>query len=581
GDPVWTGPAVVHAVIEPAARDRRNGYRRRPARRARRRGARAVYGLSDSSRMRDRNRRRNSSPGSAARRAVRRMDGLLLRRHAGAALRQREDDPPPQRSDPHLRAAAQARRRNRPAQGYRRGGADLARARRLRRARGVGRVEPRSRARDPLHRDPDSPALSRSRAPGAAHRVFVPGRRLRRQVDGGGRRGYRCRRSRSGAVGDVHAVRSAHRHRHDSKGLGLQARSAFSARQLQQPHSDRCLHPLCQEAERNVPRHGRCQRRSAQALAVEISATVSQALSAMAMRLIRRVSMCAMCAVAAALAATLATQGARSAGVEDFYRGKTVSLLIGYSMGGGYDAYGRLLARHFGKHLPGNPNVVPQNMSGAGSLKAANYLYSVAPKDGSVIGTFSRSQGIAPLLDKAEFDSTKFTWLGSVTDEVSLCVTRYDAPVKTFSELLVTPATFGGEGAGSDPNIFALLYRNVFGAKIKIVTGYPGTNEIQLATERGEVDGLCGLSWSTLKGRYPHWLKDKKANILVQAGIKKQPELPDVPSASELAKQADQRQILQLMLIGQAMARPFAAPPGIPADRKAALIAAFERTTKD
>jgi tripartite-type tricarboxylate transporter receptor subunit TctC len=299
------------------------------------------------------------------------------------------------------------------------------------------------------------------------------------------------------------------------------------------------------------------------------------------MRPIRRVLKCAMWASAAALAATLATQGARSAGVEDFYRGKTVSLLIGYSVGGGYDAYGRLLARHFGKHLPGNPSVVPQNMSGAGSLKAANYLYSVAPKDGSVIGTFSRSQGIAPLLDKAEFDSTKFTWLGSVTDEVSLCVTRHDAPVKTFSELLVTPATFGSEGAGADPNIFALLYRNVFGAKIKIVTGYPGTNEIQLATERGEVDGLCGLSWSTLKGRYPHWLTGKKANILVQAGVKKQPELPDVPSASDLAKQPDQRQILKLMLIGQAMARPFAAPPGIPADRKAALIAAFERMTKD
>jgi len=299
------------------------------------------------------------------------------------------------------------------------------------------------------------------------------------------------------------------------------------------------------------------------------------------MRSIRRVLMCAMWASAAALAAALATQSARSAGVEEFYRGKTVSLLIGYSVGGGYDAYGRLLARHFGKHLPGNPNVVPQNMSGAGSLKAANYVYSVAPKDGSVIGTFSRSQGIAPLLDKAEFDSTKFTWLGSVTDEVSLCVTRHDAPVKTFNELLVTPATFGSEGAGADPNIFALLYRNVFGAKIKIVTGYPGTNEIQLATERGEVDGLCGLSWSTLKGRYPHWLTGKKANILVQAGIKKQPELPDVPSASELAKQPDQRQILKLMLIGQAMARPFTAPPGIPADRKAALIAAFERTTKD
>jgi tripartite-type tricarboxylate transporter receptor subunit TctC len=285
--------------------------------------------------------------------------------------------------------------------------------------------------------------------------------------------------------------------------------------------------------------------------------------------------------IAVALMTTVMARPASAADVEDFYRGKTVSLLIGYSVGGGYDAYGRLVARHLGKHIPGNPSVVPQNMSGAGSLKAANYLYSVVPKDGSVIGTFSRSQGIAPLLDKAEFDSTKFTWLGSVTDEVSLCVTRHDAPVKSFGELLAKPATFGGEGAGSDPNIFALLYRNVFGAKIKIVTGYPGTNEIQLAAERGEVDGLCGLSWSTLKGRYPHWLNEKKANILVQAGIKKQPELSDVPSASELAKEPDQVQILKLLLIGQAMARPFAAPPGIPAERRAALIAAFERTTAD
>jgi tripartite-type tricarboxylate transporter receptor subunit TctC len=164
---------------------------------------------------------------------------------------------------------------------------------------------------------------------------------------------------------------------------------------------------------------------------------------------------------------------------------------------------------------------------------------------------------------------------------VSLCVTRHDAPAKSFSELLSTPATFGGEGAGSDPNIFAFLYRNVFGAKIKLVNGYPGTNEIQLATERGEVDGLCGLSWSTLKGRYPHWLTGRKANILVQAGIRKQQELPDVPAASELASAPDQVQIVKLILIGQAMARPFAAPPGIPADRKAALIAAFERTTTD
>ncbi|MFL6797418.1 MAG: Bug family tripartite tricarboxylate transporter substrate binding protein [Xanthobacteraceae bacterium] len=272
---------------------------------------------------------------------------------------------------------------------------------------------------------------------------------------------------------------------------------------------------------------------------------------------------------------------AKAAGVEDFYRGKTISLVIGFSVGGGYDAYARLLARHLGKHIPGNPTIVPQNMTGAGSLKAASFLYSVAQKDGSVIGTFSRSMPIAPLVDKADFDSTKFTWIGSVTDEVSLCVTRHDAPVKTFAALQQTGATFGGEGAGSDPNVFALLYRNVFGAKIKLVSGYPGTNEVQLATERGEVDGLCGLSWSTLKSRYPHWLKEPKANILVQAGIRKQPELPEVPSAAELVTAAKQRQILDLILIGQAMARPFAAPPAIPVDRKQALIAGFDRATSD
>jgi tripartite-type tricarboxylate transporter receptor subunit TctC len=299
------------------------------------------------------------------------------------------------------------------------------------------------------------------------------------------------------------------------------------------------------------------------------------------MDLFRWTSMRAAGAIGVALAAALTTHQARAAGVEEFYKGKTVSLVIGYSVGGGYDAYGRLLARHLGKYIPGQPSIVPQNMTGAGSLKAANYIYSVAPKDGLAIGTFSRSQGIAPLLGKAEFDSTKFSWLGSVTDEVSLCITRHDSAVKTFGDFLAAPSTFGGEGAGSDPNIFALLYRNVFGAKVKLVTGYPGTNEIQLATERGEVDGLCGLSWSTLKGRYPHWLKERKANILVQAGIKKEAELPNVPAATDLAKEPEQRQILNLILIGQAMARPFAAPPGVPDERARALQAAFLAVHRD
>jgi tripartite-type tricarboxylate transporter receptor subunit TctC len=224
---------------------------------------------------------------------------------------------------------------------------------------------------------------------------------------------------------------------------------------------------------------------------------------------------------------------------------------------------------------------VAQNMTGAGSLKAALYLYSVAPKDGSTFGTFSRSIPIMPLIGKADLDPTKFNWIGSVTDEVSLCVTRGDSAIKTWQDLLTKDATFAGLGPGSDPNIFAQFYRNLFGAKIKVVSGYPGTNEASLALERGEVDGLCGLSWSTLTSRHPNWLNEKKINILVQAGIARQPEIPDVPDATSLAKQPEQVQTLKLILVGQAMARPFAAPPGIPADRRAALNAGFERTMKD
>jgi tripartite-type tricarboxylate transporter receptor subunit TctC len=284
----------------------------------------------------------------------------------------------------------------------------------------------------------------------------------------------------------------------------------------------------------------------------------------------------------ATLSALLAVGlSARAAGPEDFYKGKSVALVIGYSVGGGYDAYARLLARYMGKYIPGSPTLIAQNMTGAGSLKAALWLYSVAPKDGATFGTFSRSVPIMPLLDKGDFDPTKFSWIGSVTDEVSLCVSRGDSPVKTWKDLLEKDVTFGGLGPGSDPNIFGQFYRNLFGAKIKIVSGYPGTTEATLAMERGEVDGICGLSWSTLMSRHPTWLKEKKINVLVQAGIAPQPELPDVPDAKALAKTPDQIQTLKLLLVGQAMARPFAAPPGIPADRKAALIDGFDRTMKD
>jgi tripartite-type tricarboxylate transporter receptor subunit TctC len=274
---------------------------------------------------------------------------------------------------------------------------------------------------------------------------------------------------------------------------------------------------------------------------------------------------------------------ARAEGVEDFYKGKTVSLIIGYSVGGGYDLYGRLLARHIGKYIPGRPTIVPQNLTGAGSMRAASFLYAAAPRDGTVFGTFGRTIATTPLLAPigAPFEATKLTWLGSITNEVSLCVTWHASPVKRWQDALEKPVTMGGEGTGADPDIYTLLYKNVFGAKWKLVTGYHGTNDTVLAMERGEVDGLCGLSWSTLKSRHGQWLTDKRVNIINQAALKKQPELPDVPLATELTTDPEKLKILKLFLATQETARPFAAPPEIPADRKAALIAAFEETMRD
>jgi len=272
---------------------------------------------------------------------------------------------------------------------------------------------------------------------------------------------------------------------------------------------------------------------------------------------------------------------ARADSVEDFYRGKNVTMVIGYSVGGGYDLYGRLVARHLGKHIPGQPNIVPQNREGAGSMRAAIYIYNAAPKDGTVIGTFSRSMAVAPLLQDAQFDASKFSWLGSVSTDVNVCMTWHTSPVKTWDDMLAKPAKMGGLGAGADPDIFAQMFRNVFGAKFQVVSGYPGTNDVALAMERGEVDGMCGLSWSTVKTRHGDWLAGKKVNIPVQAGLHKEDDIPDVPLVMDLTKTPEQTQIVRLILASQEMARPFAAPPGIPDERRRALVAAFDKTMKD
>ena len=268
----------------------------------------------------------------------------------------------------------------------------------------------------------------------------------------------------------------------------------------------------------------------------------------------------------------------------EFYKGKNVDLLIGYSVGGGYDVYARLIARHMGKHIPGNPNVVPKNMEGAGSLRLANWLYNVAPKDGLVFGTIGRGTGFDPLLGHklAQFDGNKFNWIGSANDEVSVCVS-WNKPgnVTTFDELYTKQLTVGGTGAAADTDQFPRILNNVLGTKMKIVTGYPGGNDVNLALERGEVDGRCGWSWSSVESTRGNWVKDKKVNVLVQLALQKHADLPDVPLVTELAKNEEQKQILTLIFARQALGRPYLAPPGIPQDRVDALRQAFMNTMKD
>jgi tripartite-type tricarboxylate transporter receptor subunit TctC len=289
---------------------------------------------------------------------------------------------------------------------------------------------------------------------------------------------------------------------------------------------------------------------------------------------------------ALALLSLLSLPGAASAqaqSVESFYRGRTVTLVIGYSVGGGYDLHGRLLARHLGKHIPGNPAFIVQNMPGGGSLRAANFLYNAAPKDGATIGVFSRGMAMEPLIgaSNTQYDARKFTWIGSITNEVSVCATSSASKVKTWDDLLAVPFTVAGEGSGSDPDIFATMIKNVFGAKLRLVAGYPGSAEMTLAIERGEVDGRCGWTWSSIKLQRPEWVAGHRLNVLVQLASRRIPELADVPLLLEHATTARQRQIVNVILGRQAMGRPVVAPPGVPEDRKQALRKAFDATMAD
>lgn len=278
------------------------------------------------------------------------------------------------------------------------------------------------------------------------------------------------------------------------------------------------------------------------------------------------------------------TTAAATADVAAFYRGKTVSILVGYAPGGGYDTYARTLSQFIGKHIPGNPTVIVENVPGAGSIKAANQLFTSSPKDGTVFGTFGRGLPYTELVGDpaAQFKSAQFNWIGSMNDEVSICVLRSDSPVKTFEQLLTTSVKIGATGPDDDTGFFPRFLNGALGTKFELVTGYAGGNDVNLAIERGEVAGRCGFSWSSIVSTKPQWLKDKFVNLLLQMSLNKHPDIPkEVPLVMDYAKNDEQRQMMEVIFSRQTMGRPFAAPPGVPAERVKALRDAFDKTMAD
>ena len=269
--------------------------------------------------------------------------------------------------------------------------------------------------------------------------------------------------------------------------------------------------------------------------------------------------------------------------VADFYKGRNVDVYIGLSAGGVYDITARLLSRVMARYIPGNPNLVPRNMTGAAGLRSANWLYSQGPKDGTAIATFARGAAFNALLgvEGGMFDATKFNWIGSTNNEVSICAAWHTTGITRFDQLYKQELIIGSTGGSGDDEQYAKIVNGVLGTKLRIVSGYPGGNEIKMAMERGEVGGRCGWSWSSVKATQAQWLKDKTISIVAQLSLRRHEDLPDLPAILEHAKTEEDRQIFKVMFARQVMAWPYTAPPGIPADRLDALRRAFDAAMKD
>jgi tripartite-type tricarboxylate transporter receptor subunit TctC len=262
--------------------------------------------------------------------------------------------------------------------------------------------------------------------------------------------------------------------------------------------------------------------------------------------------------------------------------GKTFRMIIGFGVGGGYDLWARVVAAHMGKHLPGDPTLVPQNMPAGGSVAAANYLYEVAPKDGTVFGLIGRDVPLAPItgVPGARFDPTKMSWLGTPTTETNICIAYKTAPVKTVQDLFDKELVMGDVGPGSGTRAYPKALAALLGMKFKLVSGYPSSADIFLAMERGEVQGICE-SLDSVQSRRPDWISTKQVSVLFQGAPQANPELKGVPLARDLARNDEERQAIDFLYAGQGIGRPFAAPPNLPPEVLKMLRDAFEATMRD
>ena len=273
---------------------------------------------------------------------------------------------------------------------------------------------------------------------------------------------------------------------------------------------------------------------------------------------------------------------ARSETVEEFYKKTTLSIYVGSGAGGGFDEIARVVAMHIGRHIPGTPSVVVKNMPGAGGLLNVNFMYNTAPRDGSAIAAPFNTVFMLPIFGDtgAKFDPRKFTWLGSLDKQTATCVVWHTSSLKSLDDARSREVIMGATGTNATPAIFPNVLNALLGTKFKIISGY-STNEVRLAMERGETEGICGLAWQTWQAVSPGWISEKKLRFFGQMGLVKNPSLPDVPMIIDLIKDPKDRQTFELVVLPQEFGRPYIAPPDIPADRAQALVDAFNATMKD